>query len=290
MKFETITLDTAMNNMTAFIADTPERKLAYSRNRSLVILGEDLSGYPDQEILDSLVQIEGRMQLYIDQYQQVKSAITPGRVIASDLVAKTDDFFNTAVPLGLATIVQALKSEDAGNEELNKVIDALFSDRQYLCEQIEHMYSVIKNPEARCELVRMDYPAYDEVFYPVISQFGPAVDTPFALAMQGFLGVESGVLLHEVALVLDENFTPKVPGFTHEFFMYLVAHELAHLICYADDTASAFAGKMSASDFDVYSTESLTGDNPHNADSYAVLILNAVALLHRNGQIDLTRY
>lgn len=290
MKFQTITIDTAMSKMSEFIAQTSEHKIAYCRKRSLVILGEDLSDYSDESMLESLVSIESRMQLYIDQYRKVQGKIPAGTLLNKDLVAKTDEFFNVAVPAGIASLIQALKSDEADNEELNKVINLLFKDRKYLCEQLEHMYSVVKNPEPVCDMIFLDHSTYNEVFHPVMSQLGTAPDVPFALALQSFLGMDAGMLLHETGLGVNERFTPKVPGFTNEFYMYLVLHELSHLLIYSDDTASALAGKLSASEFDVYSTATLTGENPHNADSYSVLILNALALLHRDGRIDLRNY
>jgi len=294
MRFEAITNEMAMSKLSAFIACTPAEKVAYVRSRSEVVRHEDLSDLSDQHILDSLVSLESRMQSYIDRFNKVKCAITPGLILDSDLIAKTNEFFNVAVPAGIESILQALEPGDgvtpAGNEELTRAIDTLFSDRQHMREQLELIYTSIKKPELVCEVIRTDARTYKKLYYPVLNRIIKGLEVPFALAFPAFLGIESCLLLHSAGLRVNQTYTPKVSGFSNEFLMYLMLHEVTHLLRYTSDTAYVFEGTTQVSDFDVYSMTSLPAENNHNADNYTVLILNALALMHKEGRIDLRNY
>lgn len=294
MKFVTLTTEDAMSKMAAFIAYAPAQKLTYFRNRSLFVLGEDLSDTPDETLLKELEPLELRMQLYIDQFEKVKGTLTPGLTLDSDLVEKTNAFINVAALAGIEFVLRVLqaggKTLNCTEKKMNTVIDTLFGDRHYLQEQLEHIRSSIKKPDLVCEVIRTDLSTYDEVYFPVIDQFVKGLDLPFALAFPSLMGIESCMLIHPFGMRVHEGYEPRVSGFSNEFFMYLILHELAHLLCYAKDTASVLSGKLSVGEFDVYSLDSLSGPNTHNADSYAVLILNAVALLHKEGCVDLRNY
>jgi hypothetical protein len=294
MKFKTITTESAMSKLAAFMAYAPAEKVAYIRNRSLVVRGEDLSELSDDVILDSLAPLESRMQLYVERFEKVKCAITPGLTLDSALLAKTSEFINVAVPAGIDSVLRSLQPDEpvaaAENQALNKVIDALFTDRQYLREQLELVRSAIQKPELVCEVIRTDAKTYNKLYFPVIDQFVKGLEVPFALTFPAFMGIESCLLVHSPALRINETYTPKVAGFANEFFMYIVLHELMHLLRNATDTAYALAGKGEVSEFDVYSMANLPVGIPHNADHYTVLILNALSLLHKEGRIDLRQY
>ncbi|CAI8786998.1 DUF1738 domain-containing protein [Pseudomonas sp. IT-P12] len=294
MKFKTITTESAMSKLATFMAYAPAEKLAYIRKRSLVVRGEDLSGFSDHVLLDSLKSVERRMQQYIDQFEQVKCAVTPGLILDRDLVAKTNEFFNVAVPTGIESILRALQPgadlTSLYDQALNKAIDALFTDRVYLREQLELICAAIRNPALVCEVIRTDAKTYKQLYFPVLDPFVKGLEAPFALAFPMFMGVESCLLIHSAGLRVNETYTPRVKGFTHEFFMYLVLHELTHLLRYTNDTAYVFAGMKGVSEFDVYSMASLSANDTHNADNYTVLILNALSLLHTQGRLDLRQF
>ena len=294
MKLETITTESAMNKLAAFMAYSPAKKVAYIKNRSLIVRGENLDEFSDDAILDSFAPSESRMRLYVERFQKVKCDVTPELTLDSALLAKTNEFINVAVPAGVDFILRALQPGDAAvtpdGDALNKVIDALFTDRQYLREQLELLRSAIQKPELVCEIIRTDAKTYNALYFPVIDQFVNGFEAPFALAFPMFMGVESCLLIHSAGLRVNQIYTPRVTGFTNEFFMYLVLHELTHLLRHTTDSAYVFAGTKGVSEFNVYSTASLSSSDSHNADDYTVLILNALLLLHTEGRLDLRQF
>ncbi len=294
MRLETVTTECAMYKLARFLGSSPAEKVAYVRRRSKLLDGTNPSLIADETILDNLVVVEDRMRQFVQHFEQVQSAITPGLVLEDYVVSMINEFVNVAVVAGIESILQALEPVDTvsplPDSELITAIDTLFESRDYLRERLELMYSLIKNPELVSEVIYTDFNTCNRVFVPLTDGEGKNSDDLYGLAFLWFMGVDLCMLINEACMIANSAYTPKVSGFSHEFYLYIVLHELSHLWVEADDLAYHFTADQEAKDFDVYSMANLKASDMNNADNYCTLIFIALAKLHKQGFIDLRRY
>lgn len=293
MKFKAITTANAMRKLARFISSKPERKVAYVRKRYVLLGGPEL-GFTDTELLEHLKANEYVMQRYVEQYEAKKHAITPGLVLNKKLLALTNEFVNVAVLAGVEAILLALASRDdvmpVHSQEIMIAVDSLYTDRGHLQENLQLLCSLIKNRELTSEVVYTDVNTYRHVYEPIAGRDTQTLEGLYGLAFLEFMGVDLFMLIHERCLEANKIYKPRVSGFYHEFYMYIVLHELVHLLLGADDNSYSYSREDKVQDYNVYSVANLKAHEINNADNYATLIFIAMAVLHKEGRLDLCRF
>lgn len=298
MKLKAITTACAMRKLARFISSKPAKKVAYVRKRYVMLGGPDLSGLTDEELLGHLKVNESRMQRYVEQYETKKHTITPRLVLNKKLLALTNEFVNVAVIAGIESILLALEPRDnvrpAHSKAIIAAMDSLFDDRDHLQEKLQSLFSLIKNPELVSEIIYTDVNTYNNVYRPIAGS-DSRVDSQESEELYGsafleFMGVDLCMLIHERCLEANKVYMPKVFSFTYEFYLYVVLHELMHLLLGADDDSYIYSDMDKVQDYNVYSVANLKAHEINNADNYATLIFVALAELHKEGRIDLCRF
>jgi hypothetical protein len=295
MQFTTITTAQAMQRMANFIQAIPAEKVAYVRKRS-ELLGQDiLSGLTDNELLNHLKNIENLMQRFIDQYEKQKDSITHDLLLNTKLLALANDFINTAVTAGIERILCVLDRQNKTmppqiDQDINAAIDSLFTDRNHLQNKLQYMLSLIKKPEIISEIIYTDLVTFNNVYQPITSPGKSLGAVNYGLAFLSFMGIDLCMLINHRCIEANKIYTPKVSGFSHEFYLYILLHELTHLLLESDDNSYSYSAEDEVKDFNVYSTANLKADEINNADNYSTLIFITLALLHKEGCIDLRRF
>jgi len=294
MKFEAITTEALMRKLALFIARAPAEKADYARARSALLNGPDLSELSDEVILGHLLNNESQMQQFVDQYEKEKAAITPGLALDSALLAMTNEFVNVAVTAAIESVLQTLEPQSAAaparNSELVTAIDTLFSDKDHLREKLQLIQALIKKPALISNVVYTNTQNYNKIYFPVTGDSIGSPDELYGVAFLSFMGVELCMLIHQPCLDTNTLHTPKVAGFSHEFFLYVVLHELTHLLLDSDDKAYVFKAEEKVEDFNLYSMANLNARDITNADNYTTLIFIALAILHKEGRLDLRQF
>lgn len=295
MKLKTITTAHAMRKLKRFMYATPARKVDYVRKRSLILGGYDLSEITDDVLLGHLEANEILMRRFVEQYETKKYAITPKLVLNKKLLALTNDFINIAVIAGIESILLALESSDEampahGLQGMVTAMDSLFIDRDHLQEKLQSLLSLIKNPKLVSEIVYTDDNTYSNVYRPIASSVSAPSEEIYGLAFLSFMGVDLCMLIHERCLEVNKVYTPRVSGFSHEFYLYVVLHELTHLLLESDDNSYSYSIGDEVKDYNVYSVANLKAHELNNADNYTTLIFIALALMHKEGRIDLCQF
>lgn len=298
MKLKAISTACAMRKLARFISNKSARKVAYVRKRYMMLGGPDLSGLTDEELLGHLKVNEGRMQRVVDQYETKKYTITPRRVLDKKLLALANEFVNVAVIAGIESIQLALESRDkvgpVQSQAIITAMDSLFDDRDHLQEKLRALFSLIKNPELVSEIIYTDVNTYNNVYRPITGSDSRGdsqeLEGLYGAAYLEFMGVDLCMLIHERCLEANKVYMPKVSSFTYEFYLYVVLHELMHLLLDADDNSYIYSDKDKVRDYNVYSTANLKAHENNNADNYVTLIFVALAELHKEGRIDLCRF
>lgn len=291
MKLQAMTTEDAMRKLAQFIDSTPANKVAYARRRVSLINGPDMSAFPDETILGLLQENESLMGRFVQQFEAKKSSVTTGLVLDEKLLDLSNEFVNVAVVAGIDSLLKALQP---GNNEvphaLVSAIDKLFVDRDYLRNKLEHFRTLIGKRELVSEVIYTDARTYNNIFLPITDPGPSEAKEAYGLAFASFMGVDLCMLINARCLEVNEIYTPKVMGFAHEFYLYTLLHELTHLLLDSDDLAYGYAQDDEVEDYDVYSMRNLKATDISNADNYCTLIFIALAQLHKERRIDLSRY
>lgn len=292
MILKTITTACLMDKLAQFMSSSPAEKVAYARARVLMLRGSDLTEVADEVVLGYLVNNELQMGQLVEHYQTTKHLITPGLSLNKELLAMTNEFVNVAVMEGIDSILRVLElpaqASSGADQEVVAAIDALFVDRDHLTEKLTLLRSLIESPVLQSEMVYTDVNTYSHVYHSLDPD--SSFDELYGRAFLSFMGVELCMLIHERCLEVNTIYTPKVAGFMHEFYLFIVLHELSHLLLSSDDNAYSYAAEDQVKDYNVYSLANLGQNHVNNADNYCTLIFIALACLHREGRIDLTRF
>ncbi|VVP92584.1 hypothetical protein PS914_03274 [Pseudomonas fluorescens] len=298
MKLKAITTACAMRKLARFISSKPAKKVAYVRKRSVMLGAPDLSELSDEVLLGYLEANESLMGRFVEQYETKKHTITPRLVLNKKLLALTNEFVNVAVMAGVESILLALESRDnvrpAHSQAIITAMDSLFDDRDHLQEKLQSLSSLIKNPELVSEIIYTDVNTYNNVYHPVTGSDSQVdsleLEGLYGTAFLEFMGVDLCMLIHERCLEANKVYIPKVSGFNYEFYLYVVLHELVHLLLDADDNSYVYSDKDKVQDYNVYSVANLKAHEINNADNYVTLIFVALAELHKEGRMDLCRF
>jgi hypothetical protein len=256
------------------------------------MMKNDLGDMTDELLLSHLMLNESRMQAFVDQYEEKKHVVTSGLVLNRRLMSLTRNFVNCALPRAITHILSVLQkgARKSFDPEVDQALDTLFDDREHLYAKLRFMLAMIKSPALLSEVVYTDRITFENVYDPVTSSLESGSGQLHGLAFSEFMGVELCMLINHRCVEVNEIYVPKVRGFSHEFYLYVVFHELSHLLVGSDDDSYSYRSDDAVEDFNVYSTLNLKSNEKNNADNYGTLIFIVLALMHKRGQINLKRF
>lgn len=225
---------------------------------------------------------------FLRNHEKHRDALDPGLSVAAldpRLSDRLEPFLFEAVPLAMAELIGQLETPHGpgADAELQRSIDELFSDRTTLKAALSYWKAALQSPEHSIEISYLNSKERD-LLYP---QYEGAEMAAVALTSTFH---DNGMLLTDHLRDIHRQYRPRVPGFTLEFPLYTILHELAHLQLAAGDDSYAYDPYAPVETYDVYSSALLDREENSNADNYVVLLLRTLARLGERGVVDLTRF
>lgn len=293
MKFTTITTAAAMQKMKNFIIACPTEKLTYAKKRFQQLGYHSALEMSDEDILSALKFNESNMQAFIQQYEAVKDTPLIDLPLDTRLLSLSNSFINTAVPpaieLILATLDDKTPSPACISQHISTHIGELFNDREHLREKLRLILSLIQQPMLQSEIIYTDLNTFRHVYQPITSPDATESEETYGLAFLDLMGVELCILINQPCFELNARYAPKIAGFQNEFYLYTLLHELTHLLIGSNDD-SYNTPTEETEDINLYSTANLKPHEIDNADNYCTLIFITLALMHKQGCLDLTQF
>lgn len=278
MKLVTLTIKDLAPTYREFLSLSKKQQIIHYR-KILEKLKYDIP-VSDETIYEDVIKpdallVTKALNFYNDNYEELDKDAP----LKLELFEQAQKYIFHFFVLAIEYIERSLENNPSLPEEptakIKKIIDLLFDDRAFLKDKITLLRKLIQGDTLTVNILQLNEKV-KQISY-------PDADFTGVVELSSYLQLISITeRLHEI----NSQYSKKI--FNNEFFIYVILHELLHVLIFAgDDTYLYDENSDDIPAYNIYSPDRLKPEEIENADNYASLIFNVLKILHEEKIIEL---